>query len=114
MKNIMNQDVSTYTVPAFQNLRKEFGLKPLEKRTPKESHVKAFSNRHTCPTCKQAMNWIAGTNVCACTNPGCLGIKRTRKNKEDENVEETYYTTAYHTLREADEKLAEKIFGGIK
>ena len=66
------------------------------------------------PTCKQAMNWIAGTNVCACTNPGCLGIKRTRKNKEDENVEETYYTTAYHTLREADEKLAEKIFGGIK
>lgn len=112
MTNFLHQEVETYSVPAFQNLRKEFGLKPLDTRAPKkESQLKKFTTRHTCQSCKQPLTWVVGTNVCSCTNPKCQGLKRIKKNVT-EGEDPNYYVLSYHTLASSEEKIAESLFGG--
>ena len=98
MTNFLHQEVETYSIPVFQDLRKE-------------SQLKKFTTRHTCQSCKQPLTWIEGTNVCSCTNPKCQGLKRIKKNVT-EGEDPNYYVLSYHTLASSEEKIAESLFGG--
>lgn len=61
-----------------------------------------------CKCCKQTLTYILGTNVVACKNAECKGIKHTTTDKD--GVEKVYYTPYTRLLDETGLKIAENLF----
>ena len=96
---------------SFEELARAWGCKPTSKQTKDKKKLKNqqedFCNRHKCKACGKPMTWVSG-NVMACQNPGCKGIKKTRIDKEGNEV--ITYLPSYDLLSEKGAEIANNIF----
>ncbi len=103
--------VKTFT--SFEELRPEFGLKPIRFQTKDkkklESQRERFQSKHICPACKQSMKFVLGTNIMTCANPDCKGIKREIVDPDTEE-KKVFYITSSHQLDEKSATIAQNIF----
>lgn len=106
-----NRNKKTYS--SFEEIRSEFGLKPIRTQTRDkeklESQRNKFSSRHKCPACGSNLIYVEGTNVMVCKNPDCDGIKREKKGSTEEETK-VWYENSYHTLDEKGAEIAYNIF----
>lgn len=90
-----------------------WGCKPVSKTTKDMKKLKVqqekFNKKHTCPACKQPMEWIPGTNVCTCKNPSCKGIKYERTDAKTGETK-VYYEVSNDLLSELGTEIAMNIF----
>lgn len=111
MKEIKRSKVASEKYTSLEELRKGFGLSPIKKKTKDEQKLKAQQEKFvgTCRVCKKPLTWIEGTNICACQNPDCKGIKMTGTNED--GTEKVWYVPVTRTLNEKGMEIAERLFG---
>lgn len=107
-RNIISKEDKTYT--SLEELRDVFGLPPIRKRTNDEEKLKSQQEDIVgkCKVCGSLLSWIEGTNVCACKNPSCKGIKMSSTN--DDGTERIWYIPVTKRLSEKGMKRAERLF----
>ena len=117
MKKIKkSKETKTFDPSSFDELRKEFGLKPIVWRTNDLDKLKGqrerFQSKHLCPVCKQPMKYIEGTNIFCCANNECKGFTKEIREIIDEETEEKEIIryTPFHTLDEKSAVIANNIF----
>ena len=95
---------------SLEELRAGFGLKPVVRRTKDENKLKAQQEKFlgTCKVCKQPMTLISGSNVLACQNPECKGIKMTGTNED--RSEKVWYVPVSKVLDEKGFQIAMNLF----
>lgn len=74
---------------SFEEAAKAFGCRPVKKKTDDANKLAKQQERFVgkCKVCGENLTYIHGTNVLACTNEKCKGIKMTSKNEDGtENV----------------------------
>lgn len=101
------------TLTSFEELRTEFGLKPISWQTKDKEKLEGqrarFQSKHLCPVCKQPLTLIEGTNVMSCMNHDCKGIEREIVDEET-GEKEIIRHTPFHTLDEKGATIANNIF----
>lgn len=111
----MNATQKSYS--SFEELGKALGFKPVIKQTKDKkklnSQREAFSKRHLCPACKEAMIHIENSNIMCCQSSKCNGIKREFRNEDTGDIY-TKYEPTFHTLDELGAEIATNIFKEIK
>lgn len=104
------------TLTSFEELRAQFGLKPLRFQTKDKKKLEQqrenFNKRHLCPACGKPLKLILGTNVMTCVNHECNGIKREYVNEETGEKTVTYYVPS-HQLDEKGTEIANNIFAEL-
>ena len=116
MKDFKKIKGTTKTYNSFEEfgkdekLRKQFGLKPIKRRTNDKEKLKAQQEKFVgkCRVCGQHLTWIDGTNTLACKNPDCNGIKMSSKNED--GTEKVWYIPVTRTLDEKGMQIAERLF----
>ena len=110
MKEFRKSKGVTERYTSLEELRKGFGLKPIKKRTNDEAKLKAQQEKFvgTCRVCKKPLTWIEGTNICACKNPECKGIKMTGTNED--GTEKVWYIPVTRILNDKGMEIAERLF----
>ena len=95
---------------SLEELRKGFGLKPVRKKTNDETKLKAQQEKlvGVCKVCKKPLSWIEGTNVCACQNPECKGVKMTSTNED--GTERFWFVPVTRVLNEKGAEIATNLF----
>lgn len=96
---------------SLEDLRAGFGLKPVKKRTNDENKLKLQKEKFVgkCKTCGENLSWIEGSNVLACKNEKCKGIKMTSQNED--GTEKVWYIPVFRRLDEEGMCIAERLFG---
>ena len=98
---------------SFEEMGAAWGCRQFKKQTKDkqklEKQREAFVNKHLCPACKKPMNFLYGSNILACVNETCKGIKHEVKNEETGETK-TWYTTAFDLLDERGSEIASNIF----
>ena len=112
MKNYtLGKDVTGHW-NSFTDLAKDYGCKPVVKKTPSKNKLEKmhnrFNKRHLCKACNYPMTYLPGSNIMTCTNPKCEGIK-VEKTDSCGNVTVTYLTS-YDLLDDVGTEIANKIF----
>lgn len=111
MKNYRLSKGVTERYTSFEELAKAYGCKPVIKQTKDKNKLEKqrvdFGNKHLCPNCKQPMSYIDGTNILACRNEKCKGVKFEMISDEETKVS---YSPAYHLLDEHGAEIAANIF----
>jgi DNA-directed RNA polymerase subunit RPC12/RpoP len=106
------EEVSTFMPDAFNEIRKQFGLEPIQKRTNKQERLQKqrnqFLRKYVCRVCGNPMEWIKGTNVMACTNKDCKGIQK--KERDEDGNEKITTLPVMMTLNPHGEEIAETLF----
>lgn len=111
MREFRNGKNCTEHYSSLAELRVAFGLKPLEKKRPKDEKVlqeKREKFLGTCKVCKQTLSIIKNTNVLACKNPECRGIKMTSTNED--GSERTWYIPVTRMIDNRGMQIAENLF----
>ena len=110
MKEFRKSKGVTERYTSLEALREGFGLKPIKKKTNDSEKLKAQQEKFvgTCRVCKKPLTWIEGTNVCACQNPECKGIKMTSTNED--GTERVWYIPVTRILNEKGLEIAERLF----
>ncbi len=95
---------------SLEELRTAFKLAPVSKKTKDADKLKAQREKFlgTCKICKQPLSWIENTNVCACKNPSCNGVKMTSKNED--GTERAWFIPITKTLDETGFEIAMNLF----
>lgn len=94
---------------SLSELRDNFGLKPVKKRTDNAEKLKAQQEKFLgkCRVCGEPLTWIHGTNILACKNEACKGFKMTGKNEDgSENV---WYIPVTRVLDDEGLEIAQRI-----
>lgn len=97
---------------SLEELRKSFGLKQVKKRTDDQEKLKAQRDKFVgvCRVCKNPLVWIEGTNILACKNPECKGVKMTSKSEEEDGTEKVWYIPVTRVLDTEGMEIAERLF----
>ena len=85
MKEFRKSKGVTARYTSLEELRKGFGLKPIEKRRTKDIEKLEMQREKflgKCPVCKQTLSYIYGTNYKVCKNEKCKGIEYHGKNED--------------------------------
>lgn len=102
------------TLGSFEELRQEYGLKPVNRQTKDlkklEKQRNNFSSHHICPICKQPMKYIEGTNIFCCINKNCEGFVKERLIDEETGETEKITSPSFHTLDRKSASIAQNIF----
>lgn len=111
-----NNSKKVKTLTSFEELRAEFGLKPISWQTKDQEKLNAqrarFSSRHLCPVCKQPLVFVENTNIMVCRNDECKGF--TREIIDEETGEkEVISHVPFHTLDEKGATIANNIFKNL-
>ena len=95
---------------SLEELRKAWNCKPVKRRTNDAEKLQAQREKFVgvCKVCKQPLTLINGTNVLACQNPDCTGVKMTSKNED--GSEKIWYIPVSRILDEKGMKIAENLF----
>lgn len=97
---------------SLEDLRVEFGLNPIRRKTKDEVRLKSqrekFSSRHVCSTCGLPLSYIPNTNVMVCKTPECKGVKHETIDEETGEKKE-FYTLSYERLDDVGAKIASNI-----
>ena len=110
-------ELSVYYPLAFQQIRKEFGLNELIRRTSNEEKLKKqqqkFNSKYMCRSCGSQMTWVEGTNVLVCPNHDCKGRVRVIKTREKDGSEKeiTLSSVVNVLLTPHGENVVESLFG---
>lgn len=93
-----------------EKIKKQFGLKPLKKRTNDPEKLKAQQEKFVgkCRVCGQHLVWLEGTNTLACQNPECKGVRMT--SKDEDGNEKVWYIPVTRTLDERGMQIATNLF----
>lgn len=96
---------------SLEELRTNYGLKPIKKKTNDEEKLKAQQNKFVgkCRVCGQNLSWIEGTNTLACQNPACKGVRMSSKNEED-GTEKVWYIPVTRILNDQGMEIAMNLF----
>lgn len=80
----LSKDTTAY-YNSFEEAAKAFGCRPVKKRTDDLDKLAKQQERFVgkCKVCGENLTYISDTNILACTNPACKGIKMTSKDEED-------------------------------
>lgn len=101
-------ELGTYTPAAFSDLRLQYGLKPLQKKTKDDKKLKKqvenFSSRYICPFCNTPQTWVKNTNLMVCQNPKCSG--KPIKSKDGTLIK---YAPVYAQLNQRGTAIAETL-----
>lgn len=91
MKEFRKGKNCTEHYTSFDELREGFKLPPIKKRTSDAEKLKVQQEKFlgTCKVCKSQLSLIKGTNVLACQNPNCSGVKMT--STDEEGNEKVWY-----------------------
>ena len=110
MKEFRKAKGVTERYTSLEELREGFGLSPIKKKTNDDQKLKAQQEKlvGTCRVCKKPLVWLKGTNICACQNPDCKGVKMT--SVDDEGNEKVWYIPVTRTLNEKGMEIAENLF----
>lgn len=95
---------------SLEDLRKGFGLKPVRKKTTDANKLKDQQERFVgkCKVCGEKLTWVEGTNVLACKNENCKGIRMSSINEDGE--EKVWYIPVVRRLDEDGLRIAERLF----
>ena len=95
---------------SLEELRTNFGLAPNSRKTKDANKLKAQREKFlgTCKICKQPLSWVENTNVCACKNPSCNGIKMISKNED--GTERAWFIPIIKMLDETGMQIAMNLF----
>lgn len=95
---------------SLESLREGFGLKPIRKKTNDQTKLKAQQDKlvGTCRVCKRPLTFIYGTNVCACQNPECKGMKMTSTN--DDGTERVWFIPVTRVLNDKGAEIGNNLF----
>lgn len=106
----MNTTLNTKTYYSFQELAKDFGCKPVKKRTSDMDKLTAQREKFVgrCKVCNSLLTYHTGTNVLTCTNPECKGIKMTSKNED--GTERTWFIPVTRMVDETGMEIAINLF----
>lgn len=74
----------------------------------KQQRKDKFMEHHKCRGCGQYLVLVPDTNIMRCSNPVCRGIKRSRKDKEGNDI--VYYDPSYDILEEKWASYASALF----
>lgn len=109
-KNLRLSKNTTAHYSSFEEVAKAFGCKPLKKRTDDAEKLKNQQEKFVgkCRVCGQNLTYIDGTNVLACTNTSCKGIKRTYKNED--GTENVRYIPVTRIVDEVGMEIAMNLF----
>lgn len=110
MKEFRKSKGVTEHYTSLEELRAAYGLKPIEKKRPKDEKVlqeKREKFLGTCKVCKQTLSLIKGTNTLACQNPDCKGVKMTSTNED--GSEKAWYIPVTRILDDKGAKIAENL-----
>lgn len=110
MKNFRKSKDTTEMYTSFAELAKAFGLEPVKKQTNDKEKLKIQREKflRDCPVCKNKLSYIYGTNICACKNIECKGIKKTSTNPDD--TENVWYIPVVRILDEKGMEIAMNLF----
>ena len=111
MREFRNGKNCTEHYSSLEELRVGWGLKPIEKKRPNDEKVlqeKREKFLGTCKVCKQTLSMIKSTNVLACKNPECRGIKMTSTNED--GSERTWYIPVTRMIDNRGMQIAENLF----
>lgn len=110
MKEFRKAKGVTERYTSLEELRKGFSLPPIKKRTNDAAKLKVQQEKFvgTCRVCKKPLTWIEGTNICACQNPDCKGIKMT--GTDEEGNEKVWYIPVTRILNGQGMEIAERLF----
>lgn len=110
MKEFRNTKGWTEHYSSLEELRAAFGKDPVKKRTDDVEKLKAQQEKFagTCKVCKQPLSYISGSNILACKNELCKGIKMTAKNED--GTDRIWYIPVYRMLNEKGSQIAESLF----
>lgn len=106
----MVENVNSKTYYSFQELAKDFGCKPVKRRTNDMDKLKSQQEKFAgrCKVCGNVLTYHQGTNVLTCTNPECKGIKMTSKN--DDGTERTWFIPVTRMVDETGMEIAINLF----
>lgn len=95
---------------SFEEAAKAWGCRPVKKKTDDAEKLQKQQEKFVgkCKVCGQDLTYIYGTNVLACTNEACKGIKMIGKNED--GSERVYYVPVIRTVDETGMEIALNIF----
>lgn len=104
-----SKDCTAYYT-SFDELREGFGMKPIKRKTDDAKKLVAQQEKFlgTCKVCKKKLNFIKGTNVLACQNPDCNGVKMTGINED--GIEVNWYIPVTKMLNSKGMEIAMNLF----
>jgi uncharacterized alpha/beta hydrolase family protein len=77
------EEEATFIPNAFQNIRGQFRIGQLKKRTEDNDKLNKqrnqFMQKYACKKCGAPMKWVKGTNIMICENEKCEGVKKKQK-----------------------------------
>lgn len=112
MREFRKSKDCTERYTSLEALRTAFGLQPISRKTKDAEKLKAQQEKFlgTCRVCKHPLVWIESTNICACQNPDCKGIRMSSKNEEDDS-EKVWHIPVTRMLDSKGLEIAENLFG---
>ena len=95
---------------SFEEAAKAFGCRPVKRKTDNAEKLQKQQEKFVgkCKVCGENLTYIYGTNVLACTNEKCKGIKMTSKNEDD--TEKVWYIPVTRMVDEAGMEIAMNLF----
>lgn len=110
MKQLRNDKETTARYSSFTECAKAFGCRPVKRRTDNAEKLAKQREKFVgkCKVCGENLTYINGTNVLACTNPKCTGIKMTAKN--DDGSERIWYVPVTRTVDDHGMDVAMNLF----
>ena len=95
---------------SFEEVAKVFGCRPVKKKTDNLEKLVKQQEKFVgkCKVCGKNLSYIHGTNVLACTNPDCKGIKMTAKNED--GTERIWYVPVTRMVDEKGFEIAMNLF----
>ena len=95
---------------SFEEVAKVFGCKPVQKRTNDMDKLQKQQEKFVgkCKVCGQNLTYLYGTNILACKNAECKGIKMT--SKDEDGAEKIWYIPVTRTVDEKGREIAMNLF----
>ena len=108
-KERLQKDVTGH-YNSFQDLAKDFGLAPATHRTKDTEKLKSQRDKIAgkCKVCGETLTHISDTNVFACTNEKCKGVKISKVNRDGET--KVSFIPVVKVVEGVGSKIVENIF----
>jgi hypothetical protein len=95
---------------SFEEAAKAWGCRPVKKKTDDAEKLQKQQEKFVgkCRVCGQNLTYVYGTNILACTNETCKGVKMTGKNED--GTERIYYIPVTRILDDVGMDIAMNLF----
>ena len=110
MRELRLSKNTTAQYNSFEEVAKAWGCKPVKKKTDNVEKLQKQQERFVgkCKVCGENLTYIYGTNVLACTNDKCQGVKMTAKNED--GTERIWYIPVTRMVDDIGMEIAMNLF----